>query len=222
MKRPVSILIVDDHRIFRDGIASMLNDCEEVLVKGFASNGVEALGMIPAYNPDILLLDLSMPLMGGLELLQKTSRLPEPPLALVLSMHTDVPFVHDAIKAGARGYISKEETDRQELLEAIRTIAAGQVYYCASIKKRLSEDAASDKDKPNERDSTTPFDVLSKRETEVLKLVLEGMSNQEIADATFVSIRTVETHKNNIMNKLNLKNTVELVKYAIQHQFSDL
>ncbi len=200
----------------------MLSGCDEVVVAGLASNGVEALGMIPSYAPDLLLLDLSMPLMGGLELLQKITRLERPPAVLVLSMHTDLPFVHDALNAGASGYISKEDTDRHELLEAIRTIAGGDQYYGKSIQKILAGEVLGDTPRQKTSDGNTPFSVLSKRETEVLRLVLEGMSNQEIADNTFVSIRTVETHKNNIMNKLNLKNTVELVKFAIQHRFSDL
>jgi DNA-binding NarL/FixJ family response regulator len=220
----ISVLIVDDHRIFRDGIASMFHGTDGITIAGLASNGVEALGMIPSFRPAVVILDLSMPLMGGLELLRKIQHTPEAsPRMLILSMHTDPVYVSEALDAGAHGYVCKESTSREELLEAIKVLMQGETYLGPGVKKILEESAEEKKAKGQGRREKLPdTDLLSKRETEVLRLILEGLSNQEIAEATFVSIRTVETHKNNIMNKLNIKNSVELVKYAIKNNFFEI
>jgi len=220
----ISVLIVDDHRIFRDGIASMFHDTDGITIAGLASNGVEALGMIPSFRPDVVILDLSMPLMGGLELLRKIRNADmASPRILILSMHTDPVYVMEALDAGAHGYVCKESTSREELLEAIRTLVQGESYLGVPVRQILQRHAAEKMAKATEKEEKQPgIDLLSKRETEVLRLILEGLSNQEIAKATFVSIRTVETHKNNIMNKLSIKNSVELVKYAIKNNFFEI
>ncbi len=218
----ISVLIVDDHRIFRDGIASMLHDVKEITIAGLASNGVEALGMIPSYRPDVIILDLSMPVMGGLDLMNRLQKLDYQPKVLVLSMHIDQPFVDEALTAGANGYLCKENTDKKELMEAIYTVNDGETYLGYTIREQMAKNEQSGKQKGNKSAKAEGLSLLSKRETEVLQMIMKGMSNQEIADATFVSIRTVETHKSNIMNKLNLKNTVELVKYAIKNHFFEI
>lgn len=222
-KEVLKILLVDDHRIFRDGIESMFRQSNEVKIAGLASNGAEALERITELDPDVVLLDLSMPGMSGLEFLTEVAKLKHMPEILVLSMHSDIDFVTEALSLGARGYISKEDTDRDELLEAIKAVASGKSYFGKPIRNLMQEQFMTGVNPQKNYAAHEPGpDVLSKRETEILKMVIEGMSNQEIAEASFVSIRTVETHKNNIMTKLSLKNTVELVKYAIRHRFFDL
>ncbi|MFO7722408.1 MAG: response regulator transcription factor [Bacteroidales bacterium] len=220
---PVRVLLVDDHRIFRDGIVSMFQVTGEVDIAGLASNGTEAIQQIHTLKPDVVVLDLSMPGIGGLEVLRSARNAAHRPGFLVLSMHTDIAFVKEALSSGARGYICKEDTDRTELLEAIKTVAQGGSYFGKTIRDLMQQQFVTGLTTPGDINDDEPgLEVLSRRETEILKLVMEGMSNQEIADANFVSIRTVEAHKNNIMTKLNLKNTVELVKYAIRHKFFEV
>lgn len=220
---PIRVLLVDDHRIFRDGIVSMFSQSQEVEITGLASNGTEAVAKNEQLKPDVIILDLSMPGAGGLEFLKLVRQTGKLPHVLILSMHSDIAFVTEALANGAKGYVCKEETDKEELLEAIKTIAGGEEYFGKSVRDLMQKQFIIGVAGRSEAGIGEPgLEVLSKRETEILKLVMEGLSNQEIADAFFVSIRTVETHKNNIMTKLNLKNTVELVKYAIRNRFFDL
>ncbi len=219
----VRVMLVDDHRIFRDGVASMFGEDAPIIVCCNASNGSEALQLLPEFKPDVVVLDLSMPGMGGLEFLKILQKIPEAPRVLILSMHTDIPFVSEAFALGAAGYVSKVDTDGQELQEAILQVAAGKTWFGRSINSLMQQQfVAGVQPRKNVLREQPGPEVLSKRESEILRMVMEGMSNQEIADATFVSIRTVETHKNNIMTKLNLKNTVELVKYAIRNRFFEV
>jgi DNA-binding NarL/FixJ family response regulator len=219
--KPISVLLADDHRIFRDGIASMLKDIGDIQPIGMASNGNEALELIERDTPDVVILDLSMPEMNGFEVLKRLKEMEVKPGIVILSMHTDLAWIKEAMALGANGYICKEDTEKGELLEAIREVAAGNTYFGPSVQRTMHEqlgNGASGKSNAGE----PGLEVLSKREIDILRQVMEGMSNPEIADASFVSIRTVETHKNNIMTKLNLKNTVELVKYAIRKRFFEV
>lgn len=216
-KKAIRVLLADDHKIFRDGLNSMFDQMEEISIIAVASNGTEVLAKVKTLAPDVLLLDLSMPIMGGLEVLKALQNTDPKPEVLILSMHSEIEYIREALSSGANGYVSKEDTDKEELAEAIRTVHRKEEYFSKSIRKEMQYYLVNGLNDAAAPISQSPADLLSRREHEVLKLVLEGMSNQEIADATYVSIRTVETHKNNIMNKLNLKNTVELVKYAIKN-----
>lgn len=221
--KTIRVLLADDHRIFRDGIASMFRGSEEITIAGMASNGVEVLGMLEAIKPEVIILDISMPVMGGFELLKRIRNIENRPQVLILSMYSDIAYVTEALAAGANGYVCKEDTSKDELTEAVTSIISGETYFGKSVKQQLEKQfvaGATSVEKPN--GAQPGPEVLSKRETEVLRMVMEGLSNQEIADATYVSIRTVETHKTNIMTKLNLKNTVELVKYVIKHKFFEI
>lgn len=219
----INVLLVDDHRIFRDGIVSMFDGSEDIEITGLASSGDEALKMILKINPDVMILDLSMPGKGGLEVLKNIQKLDQKPEVLVLSMHSDIEFVKETVSAGARGYVCKEDTNKEELINAIKAVFAKQTYFGSTVKKFMQQQFVDNIAGDANKNNISPgLETLSKREREILKMVMEGMSNQEIADSSFVSIRTVETHKSNIMTKLNLKNTVELVKYAIKNRFFDL
>jgi DNA-binding NarL/FixJ family response regulator len=217
---PLRVLLVDDHRIFRDGIVSMFQGSPDLKIIGLASNGTEAIQKIDKLLPDVVVLDLSMPGSGGLEVLKRFMEQLCKPAFVVLSMHTDISFVREALSSGAAGYICKEDTDREELLSAIKAVANGESYFGKTVKDLMQKQFITKLSSPPVDEPG--LELLSKRETEILKLVMEGMSNQEIADTSFVSIRTVEAHKNNIMTKLNIKNTVELVKYAIRHKFFEV
>lgn len=217
----IRVLLADDHRIFRDGIGSMLQDVTDILLIGMASNGLEAMELLVQKTPDVLILDLSMPDMNGFEVMRQIRNRESKPGILILSMHHEQAWVKEALVLGALGYISKEDTEKEELLEAIRAVAAGNTYFGPAVQQAI-QSRKTEADAGHITMNEPGLEVLSKRETEILRKVMEGMSNQEIADALFVSIRTVETHKNNLMTKLNLRNTVELVKYAIRKKFFEI
>lgn len=219
----IRIMLVDDHRIFREGVASLFGSESPIEICCMAPNGKEALRQLQIHEPDVVLLDLSMPEMGGLPFLKELKKLNNPPKVLVLSMHADAGFITEAIATGASGYVCKDDTDGPELQEAIQAVAAGETWFGKSVQQLMQQQfLAGVQPKKYQLNEQPGLEVLSKREIEILKMVMEGMSNQEIADATFVSIRTVETHKNNIMTKLQIKNTVELVKYAIRSRFFEV
>ncbi len=222
MNEKIRVLLVDDHRIFRDGVVSMFERSEDIIVAGLASNGKEALAEMEELKPDVVVLDLSMQEMGGLEFLRILKAIPDKPEILILSMHSDLEFVTEALSLGARGYVCKEDTDMAELEKAIRKVYQKREYFGKTIHNLMQQRFLSHIKSSSPNEHEPGIELLTKREREILKMVMEGMSNQEIAERTFVSIRTVETHKNNIMTKLNLKNTVELVKYAIRKRFFDL
>ncbi|HEY3367051.1 MAG TPA: response regulator transcription factor [Symbiobacteriaceae bacterium] len=202
------ILIADDHRVLRTGLRMLLQAQPGIEVVGEASNGEEAITRAVELHPDLVLLDLNMPGCGGAcALHQIRERCPQTKV-LVLTMHDDVTYVRAAFKAGAAGYVLKEAAD-QELLAAIDTVAQGQTYVYPTLAGRVLglDPIASDADKS----------VLSPRETEVLKLISLGYTNQEIADQLLMGVRTVETHKTHIMEKLGITTRAQMVRYALQH-----
>jgi DNA-binding NarL/FixJ family response regulator len=218
--KTVRVLLVDDHQIFRDGIVSMFDAAEGVSLIGVLGDPWETLGKIDKLQPDVLVLDLSMPGLSGIELLERLRAKGKEVKALVLSMHTQTDYVKQALAAGALGYLPKQDTTRQELIRAILDVAEGKEYIHESIRQQLDTEgklANSDTGK-----SLRDLELLSPREMEVLKLVVEGLSNQEICQKLDVNIRTVETHKTNILQKLDLKNSVELVKFAIRNKLVEL
>lgn len=217
----IKVLIVDDHRIVRQGIHSLLEDCQWIEVVGESQDGSDMLRMIRHYPVDVILLDINLPGLSGIDLLRKLKSQPEtsPIEVIILSMFTQEEYILDAIKAGAKGYLPKN-TSRNELLEAIRAVSEGQEYFSPLISGILLKSIV--KEKQDDQQSDRPEDVLSKREIEILILFAKGFSNAEIADKLFISIRTVESHKNHILQKLGLRNNVDLVKYAIKHKLVEL
>ncbi|HRZ42328.1 MAG TPA: response regulator transcription factor [Bacteroidales bacterium] len=222
-ERKIRVMLVDDHRIFREGVASLFGAESAIEICCMASNGTEALRQLQTHEPEVVLLDLTMPEMGGLPFLKELKKLNNPPRVLILSMHSEAAFISEAIASGAHGYVCKDETDGPELQEAILQVASGETWFGKSVQQLMQQQfLAGIQPKKHQISEKPGLEVLSKREIEILRMVMEGMSNQEIADLTFVSIRTVETHKNNIMTKLQIKNTVELVKYAIRNRFFEV
>lgn len=214
--KKVKVLLVDDHQIFRDGIVSMFDAAEDVSLIGVLGDPWETLGSIDRLQPDVLVLDISMPGLNGIELLERLRAKGKMVKALVLSMHTQTDYVRKALAAGALGYLPKQDTTRQDLIGAIHDVAEGREYIHDSIRQLLEADRNTEPG--SERELARDLELLSPREIEVLKLVVEGLSNQEISRKLDVNIRTVETHKTNILQKLDLKNSVELVKFAIRNK----
>jgi DNA-binding NarL/FixJ family response regulator len=216
---PIRIVLTEDHQILRDGVKSLIAS-DNIKITGEASTGSELWKLLEGEKPDIILMDISLPDTSGIELTRLISeRFPDIKV-LILSMYTDESFINQAIKSGAKGYLHKNTT-REEMLIAIDTVYSGNDFYSDNISKIILK-SYIEKAKLNAEESLNPHEVLSKREIEILTMFAEGFINKEIADKLFISIRTVESHKNHIMQKLNLKTQVELVKYAIRHNLINI
>jgi len=213
--------LVDDHQIIRDGVKTMLIDEDDIDFVGYAANGFNALEMIKQNVPDIVISDISMPDMTGIELTSKIMELNLNIHVLILSMYTTDDYIFNAIKAGAKGILPKQDTNKEMLLEAIRLIYSGEEYYAPSVSKNLMKSYLSSVKKGNISDNAKKYS-LTQREKEILKLYVEGFSNHEVAEKLNISIRTVETHKNNIMQKFDFKSTVEMVKFALKNNIVSL
>lgn len=208
----IKVLVVDDHTIVRDGICALLNLAEDIELTGEAINGKEALEMLNNTIPDVILMDIAMPIMGGLETTRRIRKDFPQIKIIILTQYDDKEYVYPAIKAGANGFISKA-AESSELVSAIRHIYKGDSYLSPSIAKYFIEDYQSGTPLPF---TTDPYDQLTDREKEILKLVVEGYSTRQIADMLYISIKTVESHKTSLMSKLNIRDRVELTKYAIR------
>jgi len=216
----IRIILADDHQLVRSGIANLLLSEPGFEIVGEASDGAELLELLERQPADVAVLDIAMPGMSGIELTRRITVKYPSTRVLILSMYTSEEFIFNAINAGAKGYLPKN-TSRKELIEAIRVVRNGEEYYAESISnvilKSYIKKAKSGPDDPGGKEA-----LLSKRELEVLRLFAEGHSNQEIADKLFISIRTVESHKNHIMQRLELKSSVDLVKFAIRNNMVNL
>lgn len=206
----IEVLLADDHAIIRDGLKKILADTEDMVVAGEAMNGHAALDLVRERNWGLVVLDLSMPGRSGVELIKliKTER-PQCPV-LIFSMHPEEQYAVRALRAGASGYLSKEG-DSDLILPALRKVAAGGVYFSARVAELLVSEAA-----PHAQ--SLPHTRLSDREYQIFDRIVRGLSLTAIAHELSLSIKTVSTHKSHIMSKMEMKNQVDLVRYAISHQ----
>ena len=216
MMEKIKIILVDDHQMFRDGVKSVLCDEENIDVIGEVGNGNDLFDLLKTKTPDLIITDISMPDISGIEVAKHVSENYPDIKILILSMHSNEEFISKALNVGANGYLPKD-TNMTELLEAINTIYKGENYFNKEISNTILKSLIN---KSKEESSSNK--TLTKREKEIIKLVVEGLTNKEIADKLCISIRTVDSHKNNIMQKLNLKSSVELVKYAIKNKLANL
>jgi DNA-binding NarL/FixJ family response regulator len=210
----IKILIADDHQLVREGIESMISGADDIEVIGMASSGEEAINLAREKEPDIVLMDILMPGMNGIEAARWIKEIDERIRVIILTMEISKEYVTAAIKSGVDGYLPKNIA-KKILLEAIRAVNEGERYFNDAIKRLIFEDFYTVEKLKNPRKSLP--NQLTKRETEVLGLVASGKTNKEIADALFISVKTVETHKTHILIKLGLNNNTELVRYAIKH-----
>ena len=206
----IEVLLADDHAIIRDGLKKILADTDDMVVAGEAMNGHAALDLVRERNWGLVVLDLSMPGRSGVELIKliKTER-PQCPV-LIFSMHPEEQYAVRALRAGASGYLSKEG-DSDLILPALRKVAAGGVYFSARVAELLVSEAA-----PHAQ--SLPHTRLSDREYQIFDRIVRGLSLTAIAQELSLSIKTVSTHKSHIMSKMEMKNQVDLVRYAISHQ----
>jgi DNA-binding NarL/FixJ family response regulator len=216
----IQIILVEDHQIVRDGIKALLTDTPGIEITGEASSCNELMEIIKTKSPDIVIMDVSLPDGSGIEATKILSEEYPNAKVLILSMHTGEDFIFNAIKAGAKGYLPKNTT-RKEMLEAIQAISKGEEYFSESISNIILKSYIK-KAKNGEKETPPNEEQLTTREMEILKLFAGGLSNQEIADKLFISIRTVESHKNHIMQKLELDSTVDLIKFAIRNKIIEI
>jgi DNA-binding NarL/FixJ family response regulator len=218
----IKIVLADDHELVRSGLMKLLETYKDLTVIGEAGDGVEAVEKTKTLNPDVLIIDLSMPKLSGVEA-TKIIRKECPNVAvLVLTMHQNEEYVYQIFKSGAGGYILKD-AGKDELAAAIRAVARGEKYFSSRVSQIMVNGFLR---KTSARDESTSSGVeglnvsLTKREKEVLSLIAEGLNNLEISEKLFISPRTVDTHRTNIMQKLNIHDAANLVKFAIEHGFS--
>lgn len=206
------ILLADDHSIVRKGLRTILEEDGSLEVVAEASNGREAVDLCQSLEPHIAVMDVSMPQLNGLEAAAQLQRSSSPTRVIVLSMYRDETYILRALTAGAKGYLLKD-TAEEEILPAIRAVIRGNSYFSASISQTLLDDHIRYLQKRGLQDS---YDLLTEREKEVLQLLAEGRSNKEVAAVLNLSLSTVETHRTNMMQKLNLHSAAEIVLYAVR------
>ena len=209
----IKILITDDHVIVRDGLRAILDSQPDMQVIGEATNGLEALQKVEENPPDIVLMDISMPEMNGLDATRRIIQAHPEVKVLTLTMHEGDEYFFEVLQAGASGYFVKGSSSA-ELLGALRAVKNGNVYISPVMTKKLLNGYLHRNNNEQEKELYTN---LTGREKEILKLVAEGLSNQDVAEKLFLSPATVQTHRANIMAKLGLHSRTQLVKYALQH-----
>jgi DNA-binding NarL/FixJ family response regulator len=208
----VRVLLADDHGIVRRGLRTLLETEAGLTVVAEASDGLEALRLAEEHKPDTLIVDVGMPKMNGIEVAARTQKLERPPAVIILSMHSDESYITRALAAGARAYLLKDATD-EDLLPAVRAVASGKPFFSPAVTAVLVEDYMR---QLRARGLTDSYLLLTDREKEVLQLLAEGRSNKEVATLLDLGLSTVETHRANLMQKLNLHNTAEIVLYAVR------
>lgn len=207
MDKPIRVVIVDDHQVVLDGFMARLEMEPEIDVVGTASNGLEALDVVKQHKPDVVLMDISMPILNGIEATRMIkAEWPEAKI-LMLTMHDNREYIMKVMQEGAVGYMLKE-ISAEKMVQAIKTVNQGSTYFCESVTQTLfTQEIVPAAQRPN---------PLSRREEAVLKLVAQGHSSKKISTLLEISYRTVETHRHNIKHKLDLNSTAELAKYALE------
>jgi two-component system response regulator NreC len=211
--RMTTIVLADDHHVVRQGLRSLLEAEPDFSVVSEAGDGLEAAQLVERLQPDVLVLDLMMPGLNGLEVTRQVSQRSPRTHVVILSMHPNEAYVLEALRAGAAAYVLKESTSA-ELVRAVREAVAGRRY----LSPPLSEHAIEAYMQKAESAALDPYETLTTREREVLHLVAEGHTNAEIAERLFISRRTVETHRANLMRKLGLRTQTALISYALQRR----
>lgn len=212
MKEKLRILLADDHAIVRQGFRLILNAEPDMEIVGEAGNGREAVELAETLQPDIVVMDVAMPELNGIEATRRLASSSPRTRVLALSMHKDSVYVREILRAGARGYLLKDSIDR-DLLNAVRALARGEGYLSPAVSDAVLNDYR--------RHVTDPLDLLSSREREVLQMIAEGKTNKEIASVLNLSVYTVEAHRGRIMEKLNLHSGNELVRFAVRNGLID-
>jgi DNA-binding NarL/FixJ family response regulator len=208
----VRILLADDHTILRKGLRLLLERESDFSVIGEASTGREAIGVAERHNPDVIIMDIGMPVLNGIEATKRISADHAKTAVVVLSVHSDEGYILRALKAGARGYLLKDSAET-DLIQAVRAVAAGKAFFSPVVSKVLADDYLR---KVRQQGVEDPYDLLTSRERELLQLIAELKSTKEIAELFGVSPHTIDTHRGNLMQKLNVHSIPELILYAVR------
>ncbi len=209
---PVRIILADDHTILRKGLRLLLEREPDFAVVGEGSDGREAITLADSLHPDIAILDIAMPSLNGIEAASRITAKNESTAVLILSMHSDEAYVLRALKAGARGYLLKDSAE-SDLVSAVRALSAGKAFFSPAVSRVLADDYVR---QVRQRGLLDPYDSLTARERELLQIVAELKSTKEIATLLNLSPHTVDTHRSNLMAKLNLHSIPELILYAVR------
>ncbi len=212
MKRKIRILLADDHAMVRQGFRLILSAEPDMEIVGEAGNGRETVEMAERLQPDVVVMDVAMPELNGIEATRRLATGSPRTRVLALSMYKDSVYVREILRAGARGYLLKDAIDR-DLLAAVRAVAAGEGYLSPAVSEAVLSDYR--------RHVSDPLDLLTSREREVLQMIAEGKTNKEIAAALKLSVYTVDAHRGRIMEKLNLHSVSELVRFALRSGLID-
>jgi DNA-binding NarL/FixJ family response regulator len=209
---PVRIVLADDHTIMRHGLRLVLERQSDFTVVGEANNGREAIDIVVRENPDVAVMDIAMPLLNGIEAAKRIAEEPVKTAVVILSMHSDESYILKALRAGARGYLLKDSAEI-DLIQAIRAVSAGKAFFSPAVSSVLADDYLRQIRQQGVED---PYELLTARERELLQLIVELKSTKDIAGLLGISPRTIDTHRGNLMQKLNVHSIPELILYAMR------
>lgn len=217
MAKQYRVILADDHVLVRRGLRKILEENQELEIDGEVGDGLELLSLLNKTNPDMVILDVSMPNLRGIEAIPEIHRVRQDIKVLILTMHNEEEYLYQAISAGADGYLLKEDAEK-ELFSAIDNIRNGRIYISPSLADQSMQNWVRIRRGEDIHYEAQPLTV---RQREILKLIAEGKSNKEIGDLLCISVRTVERHRANMMSKLNVRKTAELVQYALRKHYID-
>jgi two-component system, NarL family, response regulator NreC len=210
--RKTRILLADDHKLMRSGLKALIEQQPDLMVVGEADDGRQAVALAASLKPDLLVMDIGMPNLNGIEAAHQITQANPATAIVILSMHSDESYVLRALKAGAKGYLLKDSAE-SDLIRAVHAVAGGKSFFSPAVSKVLLDDYVRKLQRSGAEDA---YDLLTPREREILQLIAEGNSNKDVANLLNLSVYTVETHRSNIMEKLNLRGIPELILYAVR------
>ncbi len=210
--RKTRILLADDHKLIRSGLKALIEQQPDLTVVGEADDGRQAVALAASLKPDLLVMDIGMPNLNGIEAAHQITQANPATAIVILSMHSDESYVLRALKAGAKGYLLKDSAE-SDLIRAVHAVAGGKSFFSPAVSKVLLDDYVRKLQRSGAEDA---YDLLTPREREILQLIAEGKSNKDVANLLNLSVYTVETHRSNIMEKLNLRGVPELILYAVR------
>jgi two-component system, NarL family, response regulator NreC len=210
--RKTRILLADDHKLMRSGLKALIEQQADLTVVGEADDGRQAVALAASLKPDLLVMDIGMPNLNGIEAALHITQANPATAIVILSMHSDESYVLRSLKAGAKGYLLKDSAE-SDLIRAVHAVAGGKSFFSPAVSKVLLDDYVRKLQRSGAEDA---YDLLTPREREILQLIVEGKSNKDVANLLNLSVYTVETHRSNIMEKLNLRGIPELILYAVR------